>query len=191
MATTIEDYLKLDIADLVRLGFIRPRSARGGDVTWKRGTTTTAQIYVKVDTTAAPMCYLSYSYNGEPRQESIRLLFKRSNLAPGSERGYYYFVCPATGKCCRKLYAVGGRFISRSAFRPLYPLQALSRKQREEIAYYDGLYKLDELQQSRYRKEFYRGKPTRYRRKMERYIERSAPNNPLFSRFKQLLSTEQ
>ena len=191
MANTIDEYLTLSVSDLRRLGYLKPGALMGGRVTWKRGDTVTASISVTTDTRALPMCYLVYRYDGEPKQENIRLMFKHSNLNPEGNHGYYYFVCPVTGDCCRKLYNVGGRFVGRSAFKALYPTQAASHKQRKSLSWFSALAQLDELQQSRYRKDFYRGKPTRYRLRWERIVERNAQNNPLFSQLQAFLLTEQ
>lgn len=187
MATTIDDYLTLSVTDLKRLGFLKPRQLKHGVVTWKRGGDTTAQIHVITDTRALPMCYLFYSYEGETVQETIRLMFKHSNLDPEGEHGYYYFVCPATGAYCRKLYAVNGRFVGRSAFRPLYPQQAQSRKQRTQTGVLGVLLKFDELQNSRYRKDYYRGKPTPHRLRWEKWIRKNATKDPVFSDLQALL----
>ena len=181
MANTIDEYLTLSVADLKRLGFLKPRDLMGGGVTWKRGNRIAAQIHVTTDTRAVPMCYLSYMYEGKPKRETIRLMFKHSNLNPEGEHGYYYFVCPVTGDCCRRLYNVDGRFVGRSAFRALYPQQAKSSKARAEISFLGALARLDELSKSRYRKEFYKGKPTPYRLRWEKYIEKNAEIDPIFS----------
>ena len=191
MANTIDQYLTLSVSDLKRLGYLKPRAVLGGCVSWKRGETVTASIGVTTDTRALPMCYLVYRYDGEHKQENIRLMFKHSNLNPEGEHGYYYFVCPVTGDCCRKLYNVGGRFVGRSAFKALYPKQAASRKQRQSLRYFATLERLDELQQSRCRKDFYRGKPTRYRLRWERLIERNAKIDPVFSQLQAFLLSEQ
>ena len=191
MATTIEDYITLSVTDLKRLGYLKPRNVIGGVVSWKRGGHTTAQIDVTTDTRGVPMCYLSYAYRGTPVRETIRLMFKHSNLNPEGEHGYYYFVCPVTGVCCRKLYNVNGRFVGRSAFKALYPQQAASRKQRQSLNWLSALERLDELQESRCRKEFYRGKPTRYRLRWERLVNRNAQYNPLFSQLQAFLLSEQ
>ena len=191
MEKTIDQYLTLSVTDLKRLGFLKPRELKSGRVSWYRGGEEIASIHVTTDTRALPMCYLSYSHDGEPVQEILRLMFKHSNLDPEGEHGYYYFVCPSTGECCRKLYAVNGRFVGRAAFSPLYPQQAQSRKQRTETGWLDVLLKLDELQQTHHRKEFYRGKPTPYRKRWERWVRRTAPIEPVFSRLQGFLSAEQ
>lgn len=190
MAKTIHDYLTLSVSDLRRLGYLKNNTVMNGGVKWKRGGHTTATVGVYVDTRAVPLCYLCYSRDGEQITEKIRLMFKHSNLNPEGRDGYYYFVCPVTGSCCRKLYYVGGRFVGRSAFRALYPKQAMSKRQRAEAAYYEALLLFDEIQGSRYRKDHYRGKPTPYRLRMEKHIRRNIEIDPLFKRFNELLETE-
>lgn len=172
MATTIDEYLTLSVTDLKRLGILRPRHLADGTVTWKTGDRVEASICVMADTRTVPVCYLSYSYDGAPVAERIRLMFKHSNLNPEGEHGYYYFVCPDTGKCCRKLYNVCGRFVSRSAFRALYPQQAQSRKARATLRGFSALLDYDRLSETRYRKETYRGRPTPYGRKLQRIWDR-------------------
>jgi hypothetical protein len=193
MATTIDEYFTLSVTDIKRLGFLKPDTVCKGGISWKRGNRITAQIDVITDTRALPMCYLIYKYGGDTKQEEIRLMFKHSNLDPESKHGYYYFVCPVTGTCCRKLYNVGGQFVGRSAFRALYPNQAQSRKQRKQIDLLATLGALRYMDGGKYRKEFYRGKPTRYRLRLEKYIERNAKRNaidPFFSRFWAVLQSE-
>lgn len=194
MATTIDQYLTLSVTDIKRLGLLKSRAVCKGGVSWKRGEHTTAQIQVVTDTRALPMCYLVYRYNGDAIQDKIRLMFKHSNLNPEGEHGYYYFVCPVTGACCRKLYLVNGHFVGRSAFRALYPKQTESHKERQTINWLEALRVLDFMQGSRYRKEYYRGKPTPYRLRLEKYIKQNAkrePSDPFFSRFQAVLQAEQ
>lgn len=191
MAITIDKYLTLSVSDLKRLGLLKPNSQMAGVVSWKQGATVTATIGITTDTRTLPMCYLRYKVGGETIQENIRLMFKHSNLNPEGEHGYYYFVCPVTGICCRKLYNVGGRFVGRSAFNALYPIQAASREQRKTFNLFSTLGRLDEIQQSRWRKEYYRGKPTRYRLRLERIANRHVKNNPLFKRLQTFLVNEQ
>lgn len=190
MATTIEDYLTLSVADLRRLGYLTKNELKGGRVFWKIGDAVTAQIDITTDTRAVPMCYLSYVFRGETKQETIRLMWKHSNLDPDGEHGYYYFVCPVSGECCRKLYHVGGRFVGRAAFRPLYPIQVKSRKQRATSRLWDFVIEIEGLRKP-YRKEYYRGKPTPYRLRWERYIKRNAKLDPVFSQFDAVLQSDQ
>lgn len=174
MAKTISDYLTLTTTTLRRLGYIKAtRAQTSGVMRWKCNGQETASVQICVDTRALPMLYLWYSYNGEPVREQIRLMFKHSNLDREGSAGYYYFVCPVTGKYCRKLYIVNGRFVSRSAFRPLYPQQVKSKKQRRQARLIDLILEQDRIaDEARRPKAFYRGKPTPRHLRAERVAEK-------------------
>ena len=119
------------------------------------------------------MARFSYEYNGETHTYDVALRWKRSNLNPESEHGYYYFVCPETGNLCRKLYLVGGRFVSRRAFRALYPVQTYSKKYRSDTRAWRDFVAVDDLVfNQRFRREYYRGRITPYGRKVEKLARR-------------------
>lgn len=168
----IDDYLRLRIADLKRLGLLpqRGKTARGV-VSWERGTTA-AKITVGVTypQDGEPSMAFAYTYDGELRAYKVELEFAPSNLS--SKYGYYYFVCPKTGERCRNLYLVNGYFVSRKAFSPLYWTQAMSRRQRSMEQLCDLIMYKDiarqELEPSRYRRITYKGKLTPYGRKVAR-----------------------
>lgn len=167
----IEDYLTLTIADLKRNGLLAPSAFNTGTITWKRGGVEAASIRVDVDTSAAsPYVRLKYTCDGSPFEYVARLKYTPSNLNRG---GYYYFVCPATGHPCRKLFLVGDRFVSRFAFYAPYATQARSHSER--CGLYGFLYatmKYDDMMSERGRKKFYRGKLTRYGRRIDRLAAR-------------------
>lgn len=127
---TIDDYLSISVSDLKRMGYFAPAATCSGVVTWKRGGHVVASVGFATKTTGVPVARFSYEVNGEPQAYDVALRWKRSNLNPTTEHGYYYFVCPVTGALCRKLYLVDGRFVGRKAFKPLYEAQTLSHKQR-------------------------------------------------------------
>lgn len=163
---TIDDYLSLSVADCKRLGYFVPRATCSGSIGWTRNGRTIASVGFATKTTGVPMARFSYEYNGRPVTYDVALRWKRSNLTHDSAGGYYYFVCPSTGQLCRKLYLVNGRFVSREAFRPLYPQQMLSRKQREEQKVWRAFLNADGLVYQRFRRETYRGRLTPYGRKV-------------------------
>lgn len=98
---------------------------------------------------------------GEERIQRIRILSEESNLHNGSS--VYYFRCPVKGVKCRKLFYIGGCFMSRRAFYHKYPTQQRSHRdriimQRPEPYRRGG-------------KRYYRGKLTPYGRRCEKYEE--------------------
>lgn len=171
MAVTIDYYLTLSIKDCRQMGFLAPDSVKSGTVNWLTSGRKVASVAFMTDT-RQNVASLSFLYDGEPVSETIVLSFQRSNLK-GCGRGYYYFVCPVTGRRCRKLYLVNGRFVSRSAFRPLYASQVLSKRQRNSSATkrLDLLVAFDRCQRQRFRRETYKGKPTPYGRKVGKLLD--------------------
>lgn len=169
---TIEDYLTLTVTECKRMGYFVPNAKVTGVVRWTRNGEKAAEIGFGTNLTGIPVAVLSYSYNGQPIDATIPLRFHHSNLTPnasGTTHGYYYFVCPVTGRSCRKLYLVDGYFVSRYAMGVPYARQNESRCQRSGLlAYLSAFHKLDELTAQRYRRITYRGKLTPYGRKLER-----------------------
>ncbi len=168
---TIEDYLTLSTSDLKRLGYLPKRGACSGGISWNRGGRIVASIGVQVDTAAeTPFIRFVYTANGSPVDFSTPLRFAPSNLQKG---GFYYFVCPVTGRSCRKLYLVGSRFVSRFAFRALYEKQTQSSADRGGIyGYLDAVSKLDAITQQPHRKMYYRGQLTPYGRRVHKQAAR-------------------
>lgn len=164
---TIEELLQLSITDLKRMGFLQPNALKSGSLNWTRGGRNAASIAIVTDTRGEiPTVRFIYNYNGSPVDYTAPLRFTRSNLNRG---GYYYFVCPVTGRSCRKLYIVGGRFVSRFAFRALYDKQTKSRAQRSGLfAYLDAVKQIDDIMQQKGRKSYYRDKITPYGLRVER-----------------------
>lgn len=167
LTETIEEMLQLSITDLKRLGMLQPGAYQYTPVNWRRGGCETASIAVATDTRGeiATVRFV-YDYNGTPVDYTAPLRFAPSNLNRG---GYYYFVCPVTGRSCRKLYLVGGRFVSRFAFRALYDKQTKSRAERSGLfGYLNAVSNFDRIAKQKGRKMYYRDKITPYGLRVER-----------------------
>jgi len=177
MAREITNYYCLDVSKLSKWGYLKPSPGtayKSGVVTWTRDGEVAAQIAisVRIDETEQNV-RVAYLYGGQKKIYHIELIYTPSNLPDHEGAGYYYFLCPATGKRCRKLYLVDGYFVSRRAFRPLYPDQLLSRSARASLYYFDQWQKIDELEGARkWRKTHYRGEPTPYSRKLTKLYHR-------------------
>jgi uncharacterized protein (UPF0332 family) len=81
----------------------------------------------------------------------------------------WFFVCPVTGKCCRKLYLYGTHFLHREAYKGLmYESQIQSQRTRGMFKVFESVYVKDEVYDELYKKHFktyYNGKETkRYKR---------------------------
>ena len=169
---TIEELLGVSVTQLKRLGFIQPNAYKYGVLEWKHGGAVVGRAGVAIDTRGeiATVRFI-YEYRGEKYDYSTPLRFTPSNLNRG---GFYLFACPVTGRSCRKLYIVGGRFVSRFAFRALYEKQAKSRADRSGLyGYIDALTRYENLTAAPRRKMYYRGELTPYGRKVERAGERA------------------
>ncbi len=105
---------------------------------------------------------LNYLCNDTPVQYTVQLISCPSNLGKGV---VWYFLCPITGKRCRKLYLIDTHFYNRSAFsRCFYDCQIQSKRYRELDKTLGAYYRVDELYQQLYKKHFkkqYAGKPTK------------------------------
>lgn len=169
--TTIEELLTLSVTDLKRLGYLVRGATCTGRVSWNSGGREIASICVQTNTAGEfPAVRFIYAADGFPVDYSTPLRFAPSNLNRG---GYYYFICPVTGRACRKLYLVGGRFVSRFAFRALYEKQTKSRAERSGLlGYLDTVEAADRVINAKYRKETYRGKLTPFGRKCAKIAAR-------------------
>jgi len=173
MAKVIENYIRLTVKDCKRLGYFRPNADTSGVIRWTQGGNTVASVGFRTNLLGTvPFAVLTYNYEGSPVRTNITLRFKPSNLKEGT--GYYYFVCPVTGLSCRNLYLVGGEFISRVAFRPLYRQQTETHsKSNVSLDAVRALTKYEDLVTAKYRRLTYRGNLTPYGRKVEKYERRA------------------
>lgn len=146
---------------------LRPAAYQYNTFKWTQGGREVSCIAIATDTRGEiPTVRFVYNYNGSLVDYTAPLRFQPSNLNRG---GFYMFVCPVTGRTCRKLYLVGGRFVSRFAFRALYDKQTQSRTQRYGLlANLIALKKYEDTIKQRGRKMFYRDKITPYGLRVER-----------------------
>lgn len=150
----------LTIANLRKLDYLHPHRNKYGTLNWHHGCGRYSQLTVYVDMLyPVPNIELVYWYQGRQVTYTVGLVACPSNLGKGK---VWYFVCPRTGKKCRKLYRVGKYFGHRDAFPGVvYEKQTFSKKTRalwqthfEEEALWEGFEK-------KHRKRHYQGKPTR------------------------------
>lgn len=159
------------------MGLLARAATRTGVITWSDADGFIASVGFGSNTLGVPFARFSYTHNGKPVTYDVALRWKNSNLNTDTSNGYYYFVCPVTGSLCRNLYFVDGRFVSRQAFKALYPAQVESHRNRERLRYWRDVMAADDLANDRYRRETYRGRLTPYGRKIEkitRHLEQFA-----------------
>ena len=178
---TLYDNLKtVSISFLTKHGYLKPDQWRNGTINWSINGNNIGSISIQVKTQGeSPFLLLDYKSNETPINYKVQLVSKLSNLGKGV---IWFFVCPHTGKRCRKLYLAGNYFYHRSAFIGcMYEKQTQSKKSR----YFDktlGLYfKTDQIFEQIYQKHFkkqYNGKPTKKYLKLTRQIQKAGSIEP-------------
>jgi hypothetical protein len=173
--TLFDDVKTISISFLTKHGYLKPNQWRNGTITWSRNGNKTGSISIGIYT-KPKNSYLELDYKCNEAQINYRvqLISAPSNLGKGV---VWYFVCPRTGKRCRKLYLADTYFYHRSAFKGcMYEKQTQSKKSR----YLDktlGLYfQVDKLFEQLYKKHFkkqYAGKPTKKYLKLTQQIQKA------------------
>ena len=170
------DELKtVSISFLTKQGYLKQNLLRYGKIEWSRNGDKTGSVSIKVNMESENQ-YLEFHYkcNEASINYKVPLIAIPSNLGKGV---IWFFVCPYTGKRCRKLYLADTYFYHRSAFKGcMYEKQSKSKKSR----YFDktiGVYfKVDQLYDQLYKKHFkkhYAGKLTKRYLKITRQIQQA------------------
>jgi hypothetical protein len=110
-----------------------------------------------------------WKYQNQERNSRISLLREPSNLGISE---VYYFLCPVTGRKCRKLYTDGMTIASRWSFEHTYS----DRNKTHKVRDLERLLRwCDDEPTDKNRKKRYRGKLTPYGERLAR-IEEKRPN---------------
>ena len=170
------DSLKqISISFLNKNGYLKPDQRKSGSLIWSINGNQTGSIGIRVNTLLeSAYLELDYKCNQIPINYRVPLIAIPSNLGKGV---VWFFVCPYTGKRCRKLYLADTYFYHRLAVTGgLYETQTKSKKSR----YFDqtiGVYfKVDQLYDQLYQKHFknkYAGKPTKRYLKLTNQIQQA------------------
>lgn len=133
----------------------------------------TGSISIEVNIVSENPCLqLNYKTNDKPINYQVSLVSIPSNIGAGI---VWYFVCPNTGKHCRKLYLADTRFLHREAFKGCYyEKQTQSHKSRKFHNSFKKFFDADELYELIYKKHFksiYAGKPTKRYQKLMKQIK--------------------
>lgn len=159
--TLFDDVKTLDIKSYKAKGYLQPNQQSTGVTRWRRGGVETGSISftIRMEETSGYL-ELDYSSNKEPIKYRVPIVSKPSNLGIGLN---WYFVCPVTGKCCKKLYGAGKYFLHRTAFKGMYECQTWSKHSRQLIETMKWTFAKDNFMEGRwkYMKTHYRGKPTK------------------------------
>jgi hypothetical protein len=173
--TLYDECKTISISFLNKHGYLNADQWRSGTITWSRGEgeykQITGRISIVVDTfSESPYLELDYKLNDKPINYKVQLLNVPSNIGKGV---VWFFICPITGKRCRKLYLADTYFLHREAFRGcMYDKQTKSKKWREFQNIFGFAFESDEAYEEIHSKNFkthYAGKPTkRYQRLMRK-----------------------
>lgn len=165
--TLFDECATITIKFLKSHKYLEPDGWKTGTITWSQGEgeskRITGSISIKVNTQAeSPYTELNYKTNDKPINYRVHLVSIPSNLGNGL---VWYFLCPHTGKRCRKLYLISGYFLHRKAFTGcFYEKQTYSHKNRKQFALWGKLFDTDKVYEQIYSKYFktdYAGKPTK------------------------------
>lgn len=161
--TLLDEVKQISITKLKEFGYFEPDSFKSGQLTWSRRGEQVGSINFSVDLRDVPYAYLSYTYN---KEESISYKVNLDSITSNLGKGkIWYFVCPHTGKRCRKLYGAGKYFLHRDAYpHAMYECQTYSKKGRMIDKVCKIMHGSDKLYSELYSKNFkthYDGKPTK------------------------------
>lgn len=130
---TLENCLTITIADLKKKGFFNNhKTVEVINLSKNNGLCLSVDVEFNLDETEK---YLILTHISETELDKT-VSYKISMISiPSNINGFVtYFVCPSTGKHCRKLYSCGGKFQHRDVTGLLYAQQA--KKQPISYAYY-------------------------------------------------------
>ena len=171
--TLFDEMKTVSISFLTKHGYLKPNQWQSGTITWRKNGTKTGSISIQVNTQPeSPYLELDYKCNETLINYRVQLVSAPSNLGKGV---VWYFVCPHTGKRCRKLYLSDTYFYHRTAFRGcMYEKQTQSKKYRKLDNTLGAYLRIDELYEQvnkKHLKKHYAGKPTkRYFKLMQKII---------------------
>lgn len=179
--TLYDDLKTVSISFLTKQGYLKPNQWQSGTITWSRNGIKTGSISIRVNTQSeSPYLELDYKCNKAPINYRVQLISTPSNLGKGI---VWYFVCPQTGKRCRKLYLADTYFYHRSAFKGcMYEKQIKSKKYRQLDKTLGAYFRTDQLFEQLHKKHFkkqYAGKPTKKYLKLTQQIQ-SAQRMPYY-----------
>ncbi|MBK9401756.1 MAG: hypothetical protein IPN36_13165 [Bacteroidetes bacterium] len=173
--TLYDNLNKVSISFLTKHGYLKPNQWQSGTITWSRNGNKTGSISIWVNTyLESPYLELDYKCNEAPINYRVQLISFPSNLGKGV---VWYFICPHTGKRCRKLYLADTYFYHRSAFRGcMYESQTHSKAYRDLGKTFGKYFQTERAFEQIYKKHFkqqYAGKPTKKYLKLSQQIQKA------------------
>ena len=112
--TLYDDMKAFSISFLTKEGYLRPNQSKSGTIVWSKNGEKLGSISIAVNTQPGnAYVELNYRCNETPINYRVELVSAPSNLGKGV---VWYFVCPSTGRRCRKLHLADRYF---TTVRPL------------------------------------------------------------------------
>jgi hypothetical protein len=173
---TLYDNLKtFSVSFLAKHGYLKLNQRQSGVITWSTNGNKTGSISISVCTQPEnPYIELDYKCNETLIKYRVQLVSAPSNLGKGL---VWYFICPHTGKRCRKLYLGETYFYHRSAFRGcMYEKQTQSKKSRYLDKTLGAYFQKEELFKQlnkKHLKKQYAGKPTKKYLRVTQQLQRA------------------
>lgn len=168
MPTLIDNLKTVSISFLSKHGYLKPNQKQSGTVSWSQNGNSTGSVSIIVNTQPESLYLeLNYKCNDVPINYRVQLISAPSNLGKGV---VWFFICPHTGKRCRKLYLVNTYFYHYSAYSGcMYEKQTQSKKTRDMIKIYGAYFDAENNYEQLYKKYFkthYNGKETKRYKKI-------------------------
>lgn len=173
-----DEVCQIDTAWLRDLGMLRQFPfGMTRFLSWDKNDHRSLSVRATTGWVSATTAYLELDYSGSEGQVSDRIGLEgvTSNLGRGI---VWFFVCPVSGKRCRKLYFLNGRFRSRHAFpSAMYRSQVEPRSERgfRRLLTLHGTLKTPKIvwddHDPMHFRRYYRGKPTK---RYQAYLERGS-----------------
>lgn len=168
----LDESKTIDITNLRKWDYLIPGEVKSGTIHWSISGQRYSSVSIQVNMfSSSPYLELSYKIGEDSINYKILLVSIPSNLNKGV---LWYFVCPLTGKRCRKLHLVSGSyFLHRTAFKgSLYEKQTYSKKQRVLFSQFERVFAFEKYYEEvnqRYFKKYYSGRMTKRYRRCLRY----------------------
>jgi len=162
--TLYDDVLTVSISKLNKWGYLKPGQRQRATITWSRNENKVAAISININTQCqSPYIELDYTTNDVPVKYAVQLVSVPSNIGRGV---VWFFICPHTGKRCRKLYKIGEKFLHREAFRGCFYEKQLKSKHWRALdsSLWGRQFLIDDIYEQVYSKHFkitYSGRPTK------------------------------
>tara|TARA_R110002124_G_scaffold17532_3_gene73475 strand:- start:358407 stop:359009 length:603 start_codon:yes stop_codon:yes gene_type:complete len=173
----LDECKTISISNLRKWGNLRAKTVLRSTITWSNryNEVTSSCSLTTVMQRDNEYIQLDYKSNGTSHNYIIRLVWLPSNLGQGFGK-VWYFICPFTGRRCRKLHLISERFMHRSNLPSgMYECQTKSKKWRNLEKRFGAYFDLEKNYKKLHSKHFkthYNGKPTkRYLKLMEKVSE--------------------